>query len=430
MSIIVLLVGGFIVKIMSFIIKILFTREIGEEGLSLYTIAIPTYSLLVALAIFALPTSISKLVSEQRYSGKQILITSFFLILILQGILVTSFYQLSPLIAEHLLKQKKLTIILKAMILTLPFISLSSIFKGYFLGKMKVMPNTLSNIIEQTIRIIFLLYFLPPLVQKDKMLGLISFILLSILTEIISCLVFCIFLPKKISFQNLDFHPKKKIIKELLDISIPCVSSRFIGNIGFFLEPIIITNLLLKSGYSSSYILKEYASYNAYALGLLTMPSFFITAIDQILIPEISKHFAKKNLSIVKKRLKQALFYSLIIGVSSSLTILFFKKHLLHILYNTTSGGNYINFLAPFFVLFYLEAPLISTMQAIGLAKTSFKISFLAMILKLLVLSLLCTCHIGLYALVIAEIINIIFVVYHNYQNLEKHLNLKTLDKE
>ncbi len=425
LSIAILLIGGFIVKLLSFIIKILYTREIGQEGIALYTIALPTYSLFVASSIFALPTSISKLVSEEKYKGKQIIFTSFFFILILEGILVTLLYHASPLIATTLLKQKEVTPILKAMALTLPFIALSSIFKGYFLGKMKVLPNTLSNIIEQSIRIMFLIIILPKL---DTMKGIITFILLSIITEIVSTLIFFLFLPKQIKIKKSDIIPKKRIIKEILETSIPCFSSRLIGNIGFFLEPIILTSLLLKSGYSNNFILKEYASYNAYALGLLTMPSFFISAIDQILIPEISKHYTKNNIPKLKKRLNQALIYSFIIGFSSSAIILIFKNKLLYFLYKTTAGATYITILAPVFVLFYLEAPLISTMQAIGLAKTSFKISFLGIIIKLGIMSILSTCHIGLFSLVIAEIINIFFVVYLNYRSLKNHLNLNYKD--
>ncbi|MBR1817222.1 MAG: polysaccharide biosynthesis C-terminal domain-containing protein [Bacilli bacterium] len=156
------------------------------------------------------------------------------------------------------------------------------------------------------------------------------------------------------------------------------------------------------------------------------MPSFFISAIDQILIPEISKHYSKKNYIKLKKRLKQALFYSFTIGFLSSIGILIAKDNLLKILYRTTSGAAYISLLAPIFVLFYLESPLISTMQAIGKAKTSFKISFLGIILKLFLLSILTFCHIGLYSLVFSEIFNIFFVVILNAYFLKRHLDSNT----
>lgn len=67
-----------------------------------------------------------------------------------------------------------------------------------------------------------------------------------------------------------------KTTKEILSISIPTVSGRLVGNIGFFFEPILLTNILLFAGYSMDFILNEYGAYNAYTISLLAMPSFFI----------------------------------------------------------------------------------------------------------------------------------------------------------
>ncbi len=242
------------------------------------------------------------------------------------------------------------------------------------------------------------------------------------MTEIVSIFTFSLFLPKHVKLERKDFLPNKNILQRILNISIPSVSGRFIGNIGFFLEPILLTNILLSVGYSNTYILKEYAAYNAYALALLTLPSFFIQAICQILIPEVSKYHAQKEKKKLKRRLKQAILYSFLIGSISSLIIFFFRDPLLKLLYKTTLGSDYIFILAPFFVFFYLEAPLSSSLQAMDEAATTMKISFLGIIIKLGTMSALSFCKIGLYSLVLSEIINILIVVYLNYKAIQKSL--------
>ena len=421
MSIFILLIGGFITKIFGFLIKILFTRTIGQEGISLYTIVMPTYSLLITIATFALPISISKLVSENKIRSKTIVFSTACFILLFNAVFIIFILFLAPVISKYLLKQPNVTPLIWAMAATLPFISISSILKGYFLGKFKVAPNTISNIFEQLFRIFFLIVILPYFAQKNVMLGVILFILLNVITELISIFTFSLFLPKKAFLHKEGLTVQKNIINRVLSISIPSVSSRFIGNIGFFLEPIILTNLLLFSGYSNNFILTEYAAYNAYAIGLLTLPSFFVSAVSQILIPEISKFHAKKETFMIKKRLKQALIYSFLIGLVSSVFILWFRNPLLMILYKTTNGSDYILALAPFFVLFYLEAPLSSTLQALDKSKTAMKITLYGMILKLVLLTILSLAHIGLYSLVISEIINIIFVVLAHIQVILKY---------
>lgn len=419
-SIMILLIGGFITKILSFVIRVLYTRIIGEEGINLYTIVTPTFGLFITLAQFALPISISKLVSENRIRSKKIVFSTFFFILLFNLFLILFVLVTAPFIANNLLKQPTVTPLLYAMAFTLPFISITSILKGYFLGKLQVAPNTISNIFEQTVRILFLLFGLPLLVKKSILLGVISYILFNIITEIVSIFTFWCFLPKKISLHKEDIHPDQKIIKRVLKISVPSVSSRLIGNIAFFLEPIVLTNLLLFFGYSNSYILEEYASYNAYAIGLLTIPSFLVAAICQILIPEISKYHSQKNILMIKRRIKQALSYSFIIGFFCSMFLFFFRDPLLNIIYNTTRGNEYIFALAPFFVLFYLEAPLSSTLQALDESKKAMQITLYGSILKLSTMAILCCFKIGLYALVFSEILNIFFVVSLNARNVHK----------
>ena len=420
-STLILILSGFLTKILGFIIKVIYTRIIGEYGISLYSIAVPTYSLLLTIATLAIPISISKLVSENKGRSIRILTSAAFLIISINLVLVFVIFLTKDFLAVNLLKEPKAGPIIMAFALTLPFVSISSVLKGYFAGKQNMVPHATSNIIEQIVRLIIILVMLPILKRKSDMLAILGLILLTIISEISSIIVFLFFLPKKINF-NTKILPSKKITKDILDISIPTVSGRIIGNIGYFFEPIILTNLLLFSGYNNSYILSEYGAYNAYSLALLTMPSFFIGAIATSLLPEISKFNGNNNLKMVKRRIHQSIIFSLIIGIFFSLLIFIFRDKLLFSLYNTTKGSDYIKVLAPFFVLFYLEGVLTSSLQALGYAKVTMNITLYGVIIKLFIMAILSLCHIGIYSLVIAEIINIFFVVFFNFKHLKKYI--------
>lgn len=420
-STLILILSGFLTKILGFIIKVIYTRIIGEYGISLYSIAVPTYSLLLTIATLAIPISISKLVSENKGRSIRILTSAAFLIITINLVLVFVIFLTKDFLAVNLLKEPKASPIIMAFALTLPFVSISSVLKGYFAGKQNMVPHATSNILEQIVRLIIILVVLPILKEKSDMLAILGLILLTIISEISSIIVFLFFLPKKINF-NTKILPSKKITKDILDISIPTVSGRIIGNIGYFFEPIILTNLLLFSGYNNSYILSEYGAYNAYSLALLTMPSFFIGAIATSLLPEISKFNGNNNLKMVKRRIHQSIIFSLIIGIFFSLLIFIFRDKLLFSLYNTTKGSDYIKVLAPFFVLFYLEGVLTSSLQALGYAKVTMNITLYGVIIKLFIMAILSLCHIGIYSLVIAEIINIFFVVFFNFKYLKKYI--------
>ncbi len=419
---IILICGGFLTKILGFVIKIIYTRIILEEGVSLYSLVMPTYSLLITIATLAMPLAISKLVAEGKIRSIRILLSSLMIMILVNTLIIVVMFLASKFIAFELLKNKEAYVLLIACTLTLPFISISSIIKGYYFGKQRNMPYVVSNVLEQVIRLILIATLLPYFVKKSILIGVCVFILLNIISEVFSIIILLAFAPKNFLIEKNDLKPHLSIMKEVLGVSLPTVSSRLIGNIGFFFEPIILTNVLLFVGYDNSFILREYGAYNAYSIALLSMPSFFIAAISSALVPEISKFFYQKNYKMVKRRFNQALIIALVLGLSFSCLIFLFREPLLVTLYNTTSGSDYIKVLAPFFVLFYLESPIISTLQGLGLANFTMKITFWGIVLKTVILGVLSFLKIGIYGLVISEIVNIIFVVFLNYHQIKKVL--------
>ena len=416
------MVGGLITKLLGFGIRIIYTRMVGSDAINLYSLVMPTYSLLLTIATLSLPVVISKLISEHKTKSIKILSSATIITLILNFIVITTIYFTKDFIATTLLNDSRCSTLLMAMALTFPFVSLSSILKGYFYGKQKMAPHTISNIIEQIVRLALIFLIIPKLVNMGIVYSVMGLILISIASELASILTFLVFLPKKFKITKEDLKPDMKTSKEILSISIPTVSGRLIGNIGFFFEPILLTNILLFAGYSMDFILNEYGAYNAYTISLLSMPSFFIAAISSSLLPEISKFYYKENLVMVKRRLKQAVILSFIVGSIFSSFIYLFREPLLSTLYNTTKGSEYIEILAPFFVLFYLEGPLQSVLQAIGKAKTTMFITMVAVITKLVIMSILSLCHIGMYSLVIAEIIDIFIIVILCVRAIRKEL--------
>ena len=418
----ILMIGGLVTKLLGFGIRIIYTRMVGSDAINLYSLVMPTYSLLLTIATLSLPVVISKLISEHKTKSLKILSSATAITLILNAIVIFIIYFTKDFIAITLLNDERCSVLLMSMALTFPFVSLSSILKGYFYGKQKMVPHTISNILEQIVRIFLIFLIIPGLVEKGIVYSVMGLIIISIASELASILTFLFFLPKKFKITKQDLKPDMKTTKEILSISIPTVSGRLIGNVGFFFEPILLTNILLFAGYSMDFILNEYGAYNAYTISLLSMPSFFIAAISSSLLPEISKYYYHKNYTMVKRRLKQAIILSFIVGVIFSTFIYFFREPLLSTLYNTTKGSEYIEILAPFFVLFYLEGPLQSVLQAIGKAKTTMFITLAAVIVKLLSMSILSLCHIGMYSLVIAEIIDIFIIVILCVKAIRKEL--------
>lgn len=419
-STLILILGTFITRAMGFIIKILYTRIIGQEGISLYTLIMPTYSLIVTIASFAMPITISKLVSEEKIRSKKIMSQSIYILLFINIITMLVIILLSGFISSTLLNEPRVKILLIGATLSMPNMALACILKGYFYGKQRMLPNTMSNIIEQIIRLLFIILLLPYFVKKSVILGILSFLLINIFTEGASILTFIFLLPKnaKVSINDVKFD--KNLAKNIFSTSLPLVSGKLIGSFGFFLEPIILSNTLLYLGYDQTFFLREYGIFNGYSMSLLMMPSFVIAALATAIIPEIAKNYSKKNLKIVKKRIKQCLILTLLFGLLVTLFIFLKRKYLLNLIYKTNEGSNYIAALSIFFILYYLEAPLSAILQAMNYSKFTMKTTTIGVFIKLVLMFILSFLHIGLYSLVIAEAINISYVVYKNYTKIKR----------
>lgn len=409
----ILILSGMATKVLGLIIKIIFTRIVGTTTISLYTIVMPTYSLILTISTLAMPTTISKLIAQKN--DTKVLNTATIIILFINAIIIIAMFIFSPFIANNLLKEPDAHPLLIAMSFTLPFASIACILKGYYYGKQQMIPHVVSNTVEQIIRLILVITIMPKLIKISYVHAATGLILTSFFTELASVLVFLGFMKKNDIINIAKIRYESKDAKDILSLSVPSVASRIIGNICYFFEPIILTNCLLKTGFSNNYILMQYGAYNAYAISTLTIPSFFITAIASALIPEISKFLEQRNYYLVKKRLRQAFTFTFIIGLTFTFIIFIFRNELLMFLYNTTLGTDFIRLLAPFFILFYLEAIFASFMQAIGKSKITFKITIITSIIKLVTIYLLSLLRIGIYSLLLSEIINILLVVLLNF---------------
>lgn len=419
-SSLILVIGGLLTKILGMFIRIILTRYLGVDGISLYMLIMPTFSLFISLCQLGLPIAISKLISENKIRGKKILLMSTILSISLNIIIMILVILLSKFISNNLLHDTRTYYPLMCISLVLPFISISSIIRAYFFGKQKMLPHVISNVIEDIIRLILIIICIPIFLKKGIIVTICFLVLSNIVSELSSIIILYFCLPKKISIEKSDID--FKLLKEIKNISLPTLLTRFIGNIGYFLEPIIITNTLLYIGYDSNYIVLEYGIINGYVLPILTLPSFFTNAISSSLLPIISQSYSNQNYIETKKKIKEGILISLLIGIPSMIIIFLFPKYFLNFLYKTTLGINYIKFLAPIFIFSYIQGPLTSIMQGINLSKQAMRGSLIGILIRTILLFICSLFKIGLWGLVISISANILFTTTHHIICIKKHI--------
>lgn len=416
-STVTLMLGSLITKVLGFVIKIIFTRIIGE-GINLYSLIMPTYSLLIAITQLGLPYAVSAIMARNNYRGIKVFSSITPIALLFNIVIIVGVFIFAPYLANNLLKNPDAYYPIISICFILPFTTISGILKGYYFGKQNMFPNAISNIFEQITRLILLLTLIPFLMRFNIVVAVSGYIIISAASELVQIFIYLFFAPKNLKFTLHDIKPSYEVATSIFGISIPNVSGRLIGNICYFFEPIILTNLLLFIGYSNNFILSEYGIYNAYVIPILTMPSFFTLALNTTLIPEISKNYRDK--SHVRKRLIQSLIISGLIGLLFCIYIFFQGDFILKVLYATDKGSEYLKLLSIFFPLFYLEGPLVSILQGLNMSAYTMKVTLIGCIIKLISMAVLCLFSIGIYSLIISEIIDIIIVISLNGHKLHQ----------
>lgn len=419
MGTIILLTGGFFSKFLGFILKIIVTRMIGIEGVELYSLITPTFGLFITIATFSFPTAISKIVSIPNRSSKKAIFSIIPISLLLNILTFIIIFLIANPLSNRFLHEPRLYYPLLSIGFVLPFIGMSSIIKGYYWGKQRMGIYILSNIVEQIVRIAILLWLIPICLNKSLVLTVSVIILVNMLSELSSIVVMLFGLPKGVSISREDIKLQKNEVKEILGISIPMTSSKIIGCIAHFLEPIILTSVLTSVGYSSKFIIREYGILNGYSLSLLLLPQFFTMSISTSLIPELSKYYSIKDYDMCKKRVKQIVSLSLLIGLVSTSLIFCIPEYFLKLIYNTTLGSNYIRILAPFFLLYFINTPINNALQAIDRSKEALFTTIISSIIKLILIGVLSIFKIGIYGLIISIIVNLIISSFMDYKFLK-----------
>ena len=147
-------------------IKIVLARLIGTEGMGIYMLISPTFVMLMALAQLGFPVAISKLVAEDTKNNKNLVFSVIPISLALNIIIIILLFLTAGYISHNLLNEDRCYWAIICIGFVLPFISISSILRGYFFGKEQMFPHVFSCIVEDVVWLFTLVIGIPYFLMK------------------------------------------------------------------------------------------------------------------------------------------------------------------------------------------------------------------------------------------------------------------------
>lgn len=371
-----LALSGMIAKILGAVYRIPLTNLLGAEGIGIYQLVFPIYALMLTLSSSGIPTAISRLVSEKRALGnfedsKRIMKSAFFLLFVLGSLAMIIMFAISVPLAD-LQGNSVIKFGYYAVAPSILIVAISAYFKGWFQGNMNMLPTALSQIAEQTFKMIFGLMFAYLLLPQGIINAVVGALIGITLSEFIAMLIMAV-----IYFAKRDKNSPKvpfdlTATKNIVRVSLPIMASGLIFPIVQFVDSLLIVNLLSARGLAHDIAIGQYGILSAPVNSLINMPIVITLAFAIAIVPIISSKRALRDAVTIKDKSSMAVKLSFLIGAPCFVAIFVLAKPLMQILYPSLSadsielGASLLMVSSVSVILLSLSQVFTSLMQALG----------------------------------------------------------------
>ncbi|MDR2458403.1 MAG: polysaccharide biosynthesis protein [Clostridiales Family XIII bacterium] len=345
----ILAVAGILVKILGAFFRIPLANIIGPEGMAYYQSAYSIYSLLYIVATLGLPVAISKLISEKIASGDyfgarrtfRLAVSVFFIV----GIVL---FLLSFIFARNIVAMYKdvdgAIYGIRVLSFSFLFITVNTIFRGYFQGLQNMKPTALSQIIEQLARVLFGLFLAFLYLKKGAEFATAGAVAGTVIGAFFSLLLLAIIYYKKSKSKTeiekikeskglYDEGKKSLIVKNIFAISIPVAVGSIVMPVMNFIDNIIITHRLSFAGFEPEQVRILYGRFSSFVVPIVDMPISVIVAIAISIVPAVAITKKAKNEELFSHNIILSLRITSIFAFPCMFGLIFLANPILTLLY-------------------------------------------------------------------------------------------------
>ena len=440
------------VKILGMLYIIPFYATVGIMGGALYAYAYNIYVMFLDMSSAGIPVAISKITSEynalgmmeakrRAFSiGKRIifLMSIFaFLILFIFARFVASLL-IGDLVGGNTIED--VTFVLRAISFSVLIIPLLSVSKGFLQGHKFIKPASISQVIEQIVRIAIILIGSYVALNIFN-LSLTTAIGIAVFGSFVGGAAALIYIKRKISKNKeeltLDKEYKKddvsnkEIRNKLIKYAVPFIIISVAASLYHFIDMVLILRTLGHLGFEAEYVELVASGIATYAPKITMIIGSFGLGMNINLIPNIATAFALNKWGDVNAKLNKALQIFLVVAIPMVLGLSLLSTPAWTIFYGYNVTGSAILSVYVFAGLF---ASLFYIVNAVLIGLNNFKVLYktyiIALILKVVlnVPLMLLFNHLGVsafYGVVLATIISYGTSLAYTLSKLKKNQDIK-----
>lgn len=392
----ILTIAGLISRIMGFFYRIFLSRTFGAEGIGLYQLIFPVFTICFSITTAGIETAISRTVANRSSLHKEkesmnILISGILCSLIFSFLCIFIVIHNSYFIANVLLGDPRCEPLLKILVLTLPFASIHNCIAGYYYGKKQSKIPALCQLIEQTFRIsiVFILYYI--FTQRGLSFPLSIAVMGLILGDAASALFAATFLRKKET--NHCFSAKDSFLfsssAELLTLAFPLTLNRLMINVLQSIEAVSIPAQLELFCLDSSKALSTYGVLNGMALPCILFPSAITTSAAAMLMPTVAEIQATGSRHEIIRLTKKSCGLCFLLGLFCSFCFLISGRWIGTTIFHNEAAGSFIITLAWICPFLYTNTTFQSVINGLGKTKLTLFVNMIGLAIRIISVYLL-----------------------------------------
>ena len=445
-----------IVKVLGALYVIPFYRIIGESGGALYSYAYNVYNLFLNISTAGIPIAISKIISEyntlEMYEAKE---RAYKLgrniILIISVIAFFMLFVFSKEFASLILGEIKggntlddVSFVIKCVsfcLLIIPFLSVS---KGYLQGHKYITPSSISQVIEQVVRIAVLLmgsYIVINILNKSVTLGVGVSVFAAFVGGCSAYLYIKIKMIKnKSAFPTKDTKDNvsnKEILKKIFNYSIPIIIVSVATDIYSLTDMTLVVRTSYKLGYTAKEAELIASIISTWAPKICMIINAVAIGMGTSLIPHMVSSYTKKDYTSSNKRFNEALRIIIVSTLPLAVGLAFLSEPVYTLFYGNNTYGTLVlryTSISSFFASIYIVISL--SLQSLNKFKTVYVSSIMGFLINaLLDVPLMHLFNLmgleAFYGAILATILGYVFSYIYSLTSLKKSMNFnysETLD--
>lgn len=402
----ILTLGTFISKLLGLFYVIPFARIVGDSGTVLYQYSYVPYTIFISLATAGVPLAVAKFISKYNAMGEYAVGRRLFKsgILVMLGTGIAAFlilYLTAPFVADIIIadndKQtnpRDIVTVIRAVSFALIIIPFMSLIRGFFQGHQSMGPSAVSQVVEQIVRIAFLLAgaFIVLNVMKGEVVTAISIATFSAFVGGLGSLfvLFWYWYKRKPHLDELLLQDKasvqvslKDMYKEILIYSIPFVLVGIANPLFQWVDTMTFNRAMASIGLASISE-NELAKLSFNTHKLVIIPVSLATAFSLTLVPSITQAFIAKDQKAVNKQLNQTFQVLMFITLPAALGLSLLAEPAYTIFYGPNETGTEIlRLYAPVAILFALYSVTAAILQGINEQKFTILSLLVGILVKL-----------------------------------------------